>query len=274
MRTKLTKITLAAGIALAMAFTLNACGSDSDDPVPPNNGINGVENAEWYKYIKEGAKYYNPGNERCQNGVLERKCSTVDGDKWYNPLTHIFCDGKGRIIEIGEWKTCCDERELTLYGSCISIAIEGKCPTPNGDMILYDNNTHYCDVIYDPMTNEFTYEVKAKELCGNKYYEPSQYVVCKDEIVGEMCGGIPSFYEGDWFNPETHYCFYDSYPPTVKPIERCGNRYVSDDFERCNNGVFEIKCPDHATNEPNFYNPITHYCDGTGKAKNKLRCGD
>jgi hypothetical protein len=64
MKTQLTKITLAAGIVLAMAFTFNGCGSDSDDPVLPNNGINGVENAEWYKYIKEGAKYYNPGNER------------------------------------------------------------------------------------------------------------------------------------------------------------------------------------------------------------------
>jgi hypothetical protein len=64
MRNKFTKITLTAGIALAITFTLNACSSDSDDD---NGGIHddgSLSSLPEYQELQEQLKYYNPTNSQ------------------------------------------------------------------------------------------------------------------------------------------------------------------------------------------------------------------
>jgi hypothetical protein len=289
MRTQLTKITLTAGIALAIAFTLNACSSSDDD----NGGIHddgSLSSLPEYQEMQERYKYYDPADaeERCKNGVVERRCEVDGKEVWYNPLKQN-CD-RDIYYYLSTFERCGNEIILINYlenQRCNGGVVEKKCGRADGDK-WGNQNTHYCDSDYDPVTMTDTYEIKAKELCGNVYYIPgNKEGVCKNGVLGSMCGGMPSGDEGVWYNDNTHYCKfgYDtethSFTATVEPLERCGNVYMDDPgYHRCNNGVIEESCGgvympgfDMEDNRK-WYNDITQTCDWrTGEVRNKVRCG-
>jgi hypothetical protein len=304
MRTKLTKITLAATLALAITFTINACSSSDDD----NGGIHddgSLSSLPGYQEWQEELKYYDPldASQKClPSGIVEYKCKVDNKDVWYNPLTHrchrgISCGGDvdggyscdTTYYGFGAIERCGNRTVDNIWRRCKGGVIEEKCETAGGDKWI-NTNTHYCDYAgYDPETGRNLEEVKAKELCGSVYYEPDgKYSVCKNGVVGAMCGG-EEFKDGEWvygegavfYNDDTHYCKQDfdmetfSVTYTVKPRVPCGNRYIGpDEYERCNNGVVEYVCGGRMEMGVNWYNSITQTCnDMTGEVRGKVRCG-
>jgi hypothetical protein len=293
------RILIILGILVQTTFTINSCSSDSNDD---NGGIHddgSLSSLPEYQYWQERYKYYDPADaeERCKNGVVERRCEVDGKEVWYNPLkqdcgydescSNNDCErtyyGLYTLVRCGN-KIIISDHE---YRRCNGGVVEVICKTANGDK-WYNTNTHYCDRDYDPETMTRTEELEAKSLCGNVYYVPSHNEVCKNGVAGRMCGGMSGGDEGVWYNNKTHYCKfgYDtethSYTTTVEPLERCGNVYMDDgpDYQRCNNGVIEESCgyyfpgmPDMEDNRK-WYNSMTQTCDRqTYTVRNKVRCG-
>jgi hypothetical protein len=263
-----------------MAFTFSCSGDD--DGGGDGNPFAGIPG---YEYKKERLKYYDPEDayERCRNGVTERMCEDNGKEVWYNPLTHDcdyseLCSGgsngmscKRTYYGFEELKLC-GSRIYVSYvssdpGRCQGGVLQWKC----GD-VWYNEETHYCDGDYNPT-------LKAKERCGNKYYEPYEgYIVeCQNGVVVGRCGYDENV---TWYNIETHYCFYSldnvnfTYTYTVKPRVLCGGEYLDGDYERCNNGVIENRCGSMMDENANWYNRITQVCDrNTYTVRDKVRCG-
>jgi hypothetical protein len=266
-------------LTIALAFTFNACDSGGDrggdDGTGGGSGGLGGKNAEWYEHIKEKVKYYDPDDgEMCEAGVTKWLCKTVsDGDKWYNPLTHvchtslIYLDPKLTLIRtLAEWKTCGNGLYITIFERCQGGVVEDKCETVDGDK-WYNFETHYC-MRNGPEPGI----IIAKERCGSKYYLPQHSLYyanrCNNGVVEETCGFDS---ENDiFYNYETHYCDHT----TVKPLERCGNKYIYPKEERCNNGVVENGCWSNIEQRyTDWYNGITQSCNiETGEVKDKKKC--
>jgi len=261
MKTMFSKICSLASLLLALTLTFSCSNDDGDGSGNGGGGGNNgsLESNPEYQEYKEYLKYYDPENpeQRCQSGVTEFKC----GDKgWYNPLnydcTYSCGDGEGCYnYELRKLEICGNE----IYVSkptrrCQDGVLQRKC----GD-VWYNGETHYCDD-----------GLKAKERCGSKYYIPEEgYTRCQNGVIQERCGGWNQDEEPIWYNSETHYCTNFG---IVKAKERCGNSYVSDEYERCNNGVFEEICIG-MPNDANaiWYNDMTQSCDwNTGVVRNKL----
>jgi hypothetical protein len=270
-----------ATLALAITLTLSCSNGDDDND---NDLFSGDE---YYEYLKERVKYYDPDDgERCKNGVVEWVCEVPGGDAWYNPLKQscnnevdYTCEDGNcyRTNELGTIEACGRELYVSSPNSlerCQGGVVELKCKTADGDK-WYNHKTHYCDGSYDYENGTEIRTVKPKERCGSKYYNPYSLEICKNGVVERSCG------YADWYNPETHYCpsgssdSGQSNQSNAKPIERCGSKnYYPDDYERCNNGVVERKCGSSSGDNAAWYNSITQSCDrGTGTVTNKLRCG-
>jgi len=263
MKTAFSKsICLLTSLLLALTFTLSCSGGDDDDNGPTGNSE--------YERWQERLKYIDPDDptERCgSNGTSEYECD-VNGGTWYNPLNYVCrrmdssCDENGdnctRIYALLTIALCGNEPYIDHPDSrekCQGGVLYRKC----GDN-WYNKETQYCD---DDDT------VKAKEHCGNKYYERDEYTDCQNGVVKEKCGGG----WGDeplWYNPDTEYCAYENNGPKVKPLELCGNEYIEPGYEKCNNGVVQQRCGEAA-----WYNRITQICDwDTGAVRNKVRCSN
>jgi hypothetical protein len=269
---------LTATFALAITFTLNACDSGGGGGGSSPGGNDPFSGDEYYEYLKERVKYYDPDDgERCNNGVVEWVCEVPGGDAWYNPLKQS-CERVDYTCEDGN---CYGTYELgtieacgrKLYashpniGRCQDGVVQYKCKTADGDK-WYNAETHYCDWSYYNGTEIST--VKPRERCGSKNYYPDEgYIRCEKGVVEGSCG------YGDnttWYNLETHYCSYSG--ETVKPKERCGSEYYvpEEGYKRCEKGVVEYRCG--SGGNINWYNSITQSCDwNTGTVTNKLRCG-
>jgi hypothetical protein len=301
MRTQLTharansiRPLLTATLALAITFTLSCSnGDDNEGGGGGGNNNNQFAGNPEYEREKERLKYYDPddADERCQNGVVEGRCEVDGREVWYNPLTHgcnysEFCssgmDGEMNCERtyygFGTVEICGNQIYVSyLNGNrrCQGGILERKC----GDD-WYNRETHYCDWERDPNTGIETSTLKARERCGSKYYIPDEgYIRCQNGVVQERCGGWNQE-EALWYNYETHYCSYNydgsGSTYTIKAQERCGNQYINDDYERCNNEVVEYTCGGTLGENAKWYNEITQSCNWTGTGgtvKNKLRCG-
>jgi hypothetical protein len=281
MRIQLTKITLAVGVMLAMAFTFNGCSSGGDDG--GGGGDDPFAGIPWYEEMKERVKYYDPDNYddcyyfydpnygesrlcnvRCNNGVPQNKCWWGE---WYNPLKQ-YCGWDDPTKEdedsfmLVNIERCGNELIRDSWHRCKNGIVEVMCEKCKEET-WFNPKTHYDN---GPA-------VYAKERCGSEYYNPNEYRVgCQNGVVGEMCD---SGENATWFNPKTHYCDYATY--TVIAYERCGSKYYEPSYGRCNNGVVEYRCYDNSNHEytNNWYNYIAQSCDyDTGTVKNKLRCGN
>jgi len=291
-----------ASLLLALTLTLSCSGGDDDDNGPTGNSE--------YERWQESLKYIDPDDptERCgSNGIAERKCDVNGSITWYNPLNYSCrrmgsnCDENDNCTYTYALLTialCGNEPYIDHpdYGKCVGGVLQRKC----GD-VWYNRETQYCDYEYNPNTNEETRTVKAKERCGNKYYEPdystsmgSDGVIvrepntrCQNEVIVERCGWGENV---TWYNSETQYCSFDptSMTTIVKPRVLCGSEYIEPDYERCNNGVVESKCGGgglvpggEQPVEPVWYNYITQTCVESGNwqtgytytVRNKVRCG-
>jgi uncharacterized protein (TIGR02145 family) len=112
MRTQLTKITLAAGIALAITFTFNACGGDSpNDPGGNSGNTDGNTDGD-----KCGGEEYDTSSQFCSNNTVYSKC---DG-KEYNPTTQ-FCSSNT------VYSKCGGSNYSPLTQFCSSNKIYSKC---------------------------------------------------------------------------------------------------------------------------------------------------
>jgi len=295
------------GLLLALALTLSCSGGDDN----PDGGGGSVDDG-WQEY-QERLKYYDPDDtdKRCQNGVLEERCEDNGREVWYNPLTNI-CNYSESCSSGEDGGYSC---ERTYYGlgtielcgnvhyvssnsrRCVGGVLQRKC----GD-VWYNRETHYCDYEYNPNTGTETSTLKAKELCGNKYYEPDYSTSwgsdgvavrepntrCQNGIVQEKCGWGENV---TWYNSETEYCSFDPTNMTqiVKPRVLCGGEYLDGDYEKCDNGVILSRCggnmpsvPGGDPVEPVWYNYITQTCVESGNwqtgytytVRNKVRCGN
>jgi hypothetical protein len=282
MRTQLTKITLAATLAFAIAFTLNACSSDSnDDPTPPGGGdLGGLDGNERYQRMKEENKYYNPdnaANERCEAGVVEKKCSLPDGDVWYSELKKAcsyISEGPmaGNIYKFEEWKVCGSILYIDSWGRCTGGAYEDKCGEGWANV-----NTQYCYKSTDIATMTAIYEVKAKLPCGTGFYEPSDnplyaYERCENNVVEYRCGsGMPGN-EVHWYNPKTNVCNGKTGEVVTKAEATCNGKEIDDfGYQMCKDGVIKQECSMFG-GEPVWYDPIKEAC-AAGMVKPKTKCG-
>jgi hypothetical protein len=221
MRSKLTKITLAAGIALAITFTLNACSSSDDDPTPPviissdsgdsssSGSLNGA--AAYNEYMKQKYKYYSTPGGRCENGVVEKMCGyimPIEDGEWYNPLTH-FCEetydpivGMAFEVKAPQCGGITYEEGKGGEERCQNDVPEQKCETKSGD-VWFNVLTHYCNTWCDgTMTNCIT-EVKAFEQCGGYPYhaEWTNEERCENGVLERKCD-----FSEEWHNLITHAC--------------------------------------------------------------------
>jgi hypothetical protein len=295
--------------SLLLALTLTLSCSNDDNPGGSgggggshSGGNNGsfAGNDEYDRY-KERLKYYDPADtdQRCPNGVLEGRCEVDGQEVWYNPLTHSCsydesCYGgpDGGYCErtyygLGTIELCGSQIYVSSSSRrCVGGVLQRKC----GDD-WYNRETHYCDYEYDPNTGTETRTLKAKLICGGKYYEPdystswgSDGVVvrepntrCQNGVVQEKCGGWNGE-EPIWYNRETQYCSWDnaSQTQTVKPMVLCGGEYIEPDYEKCDSGVVLSRCGGMMGmgEDATWYNYITQICDwNTGTVRDKVRCG-
>jgi hypothetical protein len=274
---KRVKITLAAGIALAITFTFSCSNGDDD-----GGGDDPFAGIPEYEEYKERLKYYDPDDgERCQNGRVEYKCELPSGGVWFYPLTEHccetrICDENGNncdyIPVLGKYERCGNGIYTSVHDErCQNGVIQEKCN--NGEW--YNPETQYCDSDWDGSTS--TYKIKEMAKCGNKYYRPYDDTRCMNNVIEEKCGYGE---DAKWYNRETHRCAYyysnGNSNETVVKREFCGGRTVyEDEGDRCNNGVLEYKCGEADGSTAPYYNPITQSCDwDTGTVKNKLRCGN
>jgi uncharacterized protein (TIGR02145 family) len=96
---------------------LEQCGTDYYNPENQRceNGI--VETWCTGGQVGQTGGWYNGTNQKCENGVIENKC----GNGWYNPTTH-FCSKSNSIEplcgtqEYDITKQFCDSRDKKLYG--------------------------------------------------------------------------------------------------------------------------------------------------------------
>jgi hypothetical protein len=279
-----------ASLLLALTFTISCSDGDKTDDGGGGGNNGSFAGIPEYERTKERLKYYDPADadERCQNRVVEGRCEVDGREVWYNPLTHAC-----RYDESCNGSSC----ERTYYGlgtielcgslfyvssdsrRCVGGVLQIKC----GD-VWYNKGTQYCDYGYNP--NEETGTVKAKELCGNKYYEPYYSISwgsdgvavrepntrCQNGVVQEKCVWGENV---TWYNSETEYCSFDptSMTQIVKPRVLCGGQYLDGDYEKCDNGVVLRRCGG-MMGETTWYNDITQVCDwNTGTVRNKVRCG-
>jgi hypothetical protein len=277
--------TLTAILAVAITFTLSCSGSDDpDNGNDPNNpgGKDPLSGIPGYEYMKEGAKYYDPDDERqrCQNGVVELFCEDYYGGSdglWFNPMTHYCdqghysgncsdCDIVYGTFQAKAIERCGNEYIRDVWHRCQGGVVEERCEKCR-EIVWYNPKTHYMGS--DGSDNGRTiYIIKAKLPCGSEYYAPEyQNERCQNGVVEEECG----WGENVWFNPKTHLCYWGESGGQVKVKEYCGNsgRYIEDSYERCNGGIYEWKCGD------NWYSPIKQSCDwDIGTVKNQVRCGN
>jgi hypothetical protein len=278
MRTKLTETTLAAGFALALAFTLNACGDGGDgDDDNPYSGL------PEYEEMKEYYKYYDPDDHggRCQNGIVEYKCPLSSGDVYFNPLKQHCCSRDENydpdtgdpiyIYTLGTIERCGNVVIASNHDDerCQGGVYQEKCD--NGEW--YNPERQYCSSNWDDSTSIYT--IKEMTKCGSKYYRPYDDTRCVNNVIEEKCGWEE---DAKWYNPETHRCAYyysnGNSNRTVVKRELCGGRTVyEEEGDRCNNGVLEYKCGEADDSTAPYYNPITQSCDwDTGTVKNKMEC--
>jgi len=284
--------------SLLLALTLTLSCSNDDNP----DGDGRYVDDGWQEY-QERLKYIDPDDptERCgSNGIAEFTCNVNGSTSWYNPLNYscsevdYTCDDNGctgtyalRPIEI-----CGNVHYVSSDNRrCVGGVIQRKCVDT-----WYNGETHYCDYEYNPDTGTETRTLKAKLICGGKYYAPSSYSVngvveyttrCQNGVIQEKCVGmLITGEEPIWYNSETQYCSFDpaNMTQTVKPRVLCGGEYIEPDYERCNNGVVEERC-DHGmlsdNASPVWYNYITQTCVQSGDwqtgytytVRNKVRCG-
>jgi hypothetical protein len=230
---------LTASIALALAFTLNACSSSDDDDSGNNNNLSPLSAADAHnEYQRQKYKYYILGTfgaaERCEKGVVEYHCGLGMEEGWYNPLTH-FCVGTYDIMpptyEVKVLEQC--GGILYEYGNSYAEVAEQRCQndTPEGKCRngeWYNYLTHYCiDTSCDGWGQFFTciYEVKALKKCGNFTYLDESDWRCKSDIIERRCSDDAE--TGEWYNYLTHYCEEDydvttgTTIETVKPKTLC-----------------------------------------------------
>jgi len=262
MKTMLSKpICTLASLTLALALTISCSNDDSDEVVNNDPFADNPKYEEWKEYYK----YYDPDEERCQNGVTELKCGG-DSGSWYNPLKqdcYKSCSnggGSGCSFTLGTIELCGNELYFSTDGKCQNGVLQEKCKDT-----WYDREKYYCDMVYNPSTGIETSTVKAKSLCGNKYYIPGNYIRCREEILEDRCGYSNA--NVAWYNGETHYCYNN----TVRPMVRCGDKYIEPDIgERCTEGVVEKRCSNIEDVNAAWYNEITQSCYSYSNEAGKL----
>jgi hypothetical protein len=127
-----------------------------------------------------GSKYIRPDYERCNNGVVERKCGDDDDNEapWYNRKTH-YCDEE--LDDASTWTYTYTIKALERCGNgyfgygykllgerCNNGVIEDECPYIGGENATWYNIiTHYCDHEGDYFTGYTGSTVKAKLRCGS-----------------------------------------------------------------------------------------------------------
>jgi hypothetical protein len=176
-----------------------------------------------------GSKHYNTFDERCQGGVVEEKCETVDGDKWYNSETH-YCANVGSdpatyksIYEVKAMERCGSKYYNPNYKGGYYVCqngVVGRMCGDNDNAIFYNDETHYCnDGWDDDDTYTGVYTVKAMERCGKEYIEPGSQRCNKNGVVEGRCWNYSDDTYTDWYNDITQSCNRDT--GEVKDKKKC-----------------------------------------------------
>jgi uncharacterized protein (TIGR02145 family) len=122
MRIQLTKITLAAGFALALALTFISCANEDNGGGGNNNGGGGSCDIKDYRTVTIGDQTWMAENLRCN----------VSGSKCYEDSTS-YCNRYGRLYD---WSTAmalpskCNTTHSTNDADCdIDTPHQGICPS-------------------------------------------------------------------------------------------------------------------------------------------------
>jgi uncharacterized protein (TIGR02145 family) len=166
MRTKLTKITLAAGVMLAMAFTLNACsggddeggGGDSSSGKLSSSGktnsssSSSLRSSSSIALLKCGNSEYDPSQRFCVDDKLYYKCGMIGGFE-YDPLTERCCGNETKYTFVTHF---CSEEYIVL-SRCNGFEYYSKTQRCQNDVIeqldrewlcgetMYHSNTQFCE---------------------------------------------------------------------------------------------------------------------------------
>ncbi|MDR0516495.1 MAG: fibrobacter succinogenes major paralogous domain-containing protein [Fibromonadaceae bacterium] len=242
--------TLAAGLMLAMAFTLNACSFDD---------------GRIHICPKKGTKY-NAKTEQCEE-VDDKPTPTYSycNGKKYNSATQ-FCSGNKIYDKCGYWEydpstQYC--KSYTVFGKCSGKEYNVQMQFCSGNAIFdkcgdreYDPSTQFCrkadnlgtallDLCggkeYDDAA-QFCSGNKLYDKCGGQLYTPATES-CKSGIVFGKCGSKE-------YNTVTQFCSGNTI------YDKCGNWEYDPSTQSCKSNIIFGKCGSKE------YNTATQFCSG------------
>jgi len=219
-----------------------------------------------YTLGKCGGQEYDPTSERCNLGVVERRC----GSSWYIPQTQ-FCSNSAVYDKCGGVSVyspgveeCCGTDKYALASQfCSANMVYDKC----GGTVTFIPGTEACcgSGKYTLATHYCRPTDNTTHSCGNQPYNPATQF-CSADAIYDKCGG-------NSYEPSTHFCL-DGIVTSL-----CGDLlYTSSQF--CFSSTVYNKCGGTVSFTPgmeeccgsNKYTLATHYCRTTDNTTHS--CGN
>jgi len=199
-----------------------------------------------YTLGKCGGQEYDPTSERCNLGVVERRC----GSSWYIPQTQ-FCSNsavydkcEGVSAYIPGVEECCGTGKYALASQfCSANTVYDRC----GGTVTFIPGTEACcgSGKYTLATHYCRTTDNTTHSCDNQPYNPSVQF-CSANAIYDKCGG-------NSYEPSTHFCL-DGIVTSL-----CGDLlYTSSQF--CSASTVYNKCGGTVS-----FTPGTEACCGSGK---------
>ena len=269
-KTKVRSFLVAAGVSLALAFTLSCSGEEASviEGIDGNHGKDGVDGADGNHGIdgKDGADGVDG------NHGIDGKDGADGADG--NHGNHGVNGTDGKDGEKGDTGAKGDKGDTGAKGDTGEKGETGANGADGTNCNVEDKGTHFVMIC-----GESKVEL-AKAMCGIKAYDPKEYV-CKRGELKPLCGE-------EIYNPAERECENG----TLKDLPLCGTEfynpkkeqtcddgvvkslcgakaYVPDEYYTCDNGVLKLPCGTELT-----YDPDLEICYSDGTLVTMSWCGE